>query len=109
MEAERKHILDLAHFPHFCRAFFPSLKQISNEELIEVGKEFDAWIAETKQGKIEESNFKAITDISPATVITKMVQSPLLYQNGYHGAFILWFLDFVEKKQQENNNTNPNE
>lgn len=88
--------MDLQYFPHFIRKNFPEVPG-TNEEFIEIGKEFKAYLEETFKGK--EAKLVEIWDISPMKVIRD--DGKMFKVNGYDPVFVFHFTEFVEKMKKE--------
>lgn len=88
--------MDLQYFPHFIRKNFPEVPG-TNEQFIEIGEEFKAYLEETFKGK--EDKLVDIWDISPLAVIGNS-EAPFKI-NGYHPALIIHWHAFIEKMQKE--------
>jgi hypothetical protein len=93
--------MDVQYFPHFIRKNFPEAPG-TNEQLIEIGKEFKAYLEETFKGK--EDKLVEIWNISPMKVI--MNSEHPLKVNGYDPVFVFHFTEFVEKIKKELNEKN---
>jgi len=90
--------MDLQYFPHFIRKNFPEVPG-TNEQFIEIGKEFKAYLEETFKGK--EDKLVAIWDISPLKVI--MNSDHPLKVNGYEPALLIHWDLFIQKMKNEIN------
>ena len=88
--------MDLNYFPHFIRKNFPEVPG-TNEQFIEIGKEFKAYLSETYKGK--EDKLEKIWDISPMNVI-KNDGLPFRV-NGYEPALLVHWSLCIEKMQKE--------
>jgi len=88
--------MDLEFFPHFIRINFPNIN-LTNEEAIEIGKEFKKYLIDKFKDKSEI--LEKIWDINLIRVI--MDQNNPLKINGYNPALVLHFTQFVETKQKE--------
>jgi len=88
--------MDLNYFPHFIRKNFPEVPG-TNEQFIEIGKEFKAYLLETYKGK--EDKLEKVWDISPMNVI-KNDGAPFRV-NGYEPALLVHWSLFIEKMQKE--------
>jgi len=88
--------MDLQYFPHFIRKNFPDAPG-TNEQLIEIGKEFKAYLLETFKGK--EDKLEAIWDISPMKVIMNSYHP--FKVNGYEPALLIHWDLFIQKMKKE--------
>ncbi len=92
--------MNLEFFPHFIRANYPEISDVSNEDLMEIGKDFKSYLIEKFKDK--EDKLEPIWDIDAKTVIMNQVSKDPFMVNGYNPGLIIHFGDFVEKMKNEN-------
>jgi hypothetical protein len=88
--------MDLRYFPHFIRKNFPEVPG-TNEQFIEIGKEFKDYLIEIFKGK--EDKLESIWDISPMNVI--MNENHPLRVNGYDPVLLIHWDLFIQKMKEE--------
>lgn len=88
--------MDTQYFPHFIRANFEKIPG-TNEQFIQIGKDFKKYLLETFKGK--EDKLNEIWDISPMKVI--LAQDHPLKVNGYEPVLVYHFTLFIEKMKEE--------
>lgn len=86
-------------FPTFIRLNYPHLRGYSNSSLIELGKEFKAYLENVFKGKLKER--EKVWDIELGAVAWRKISDPFSV-NGYDAVFVFHFCEFVEKMKKEN-------
>ena len=83
--------MDLKYFPQFIRKNYPQVADASNEDLMEIGKDFKNYLQSMLDGK--EDKLASIWDINPKTVIRN--ECSRFKVNGYNPALLIHFDDFI--------------
>ena len=91
--------MNLEFFPQFFRTTYPMV-DATNEEMMEIGKEFKEYLQKKFEGK--EEILKPIWDIDAKTVIMNQVNKVPFTMKGYNPALIIHFGEFA-KEQSKNN------
>lgn len=82
------------YFPHFIRANYPMAKDLSNDDISEIGKGFKEYLEKKFEGQIEK--LEPIWDIDPKTVVMAQVNKDPFRMNGYHPALFIHFENFCK-------------
>jgi len=97
--------MELEYFPNFIRCFYPqALASETNEDLIEIGTEFQQYLDNLD---LSDKIRNDLQDISPRSVITRMMTNPPGYMKGYHAALLWHFNAFIEKSRETNELIHP--
>lgn len=91
--------MNVQYFPTFIRMNYPGLRGESNDLLIELGREFKAYLEGVFKGELKK--LEPIWDIELASVAWRQMWDPFC-MNGYDPVFILHFGEFIEKMKKEN-------
>lgn len=91
--------MNTEHFPSFVRVIFPTKahKDISNDTLVAMGKEFKKYLEEKFRDNME--NLEKIWNIDPPNAIRNFNHP--FRTKGYHPALVIHFTNFIEQEKDK--------